>query len=217
MTRATTESPQSVPASPLAEQPLHEVVPSQQIVEFAEEPPDEDSLYEVVKGRRVEKPPMGLYECGVAAILFEYLAQFARLHQLGRVRFETLFRLGGDGMQRRPDVAFVAYARWPKDRKMPRTNAWDVVPNLVVEVVSRTNRAEAVLVKVDEYLRVGVQLVWVVYPVLGQVYVFDSPTQVRILQRQDELDGGAVLPNFRLAVATLFEDELEQAPLHADD
>ena len=36
--------------------------------------------------------------------------------------------------------------------------------------------------------------------------VYESPTQVRILTRADELYGEPVLPHFRLPLATLFED-----------
>ena len=39
-----------------------------------------------------------------------------------------------------------------------------------------------------------------------QVYIYESPTQVRILTRADELYGEPVLPHFRLPLATLFED-----------
>ena len=61
----------------------------------------------------------------------------------------------------------------------------------------------------EEYFRAGVRLVWVIYPDLNQVYVYESPSKVRILHQSDELDGGTVLPGFRLKVAALFEDELE--------
>ncbi len=40
---------------------------------------------------------------------------------------------------RRPDLAFVSFDRWPIDRPMSsRDNAWDVVPDLAVEVTSPT-------------------------------------------------------------------------------
>jgi Uma2 family endonuclease len=123
---------------------------------------------------------------------------------------ETLFRLdAARGLERRPDVAFVSYQRWPRDRKMRRANAWEVVPDLAVEVISPTNLAEAVAVKIQEYFQVGVRLVWVIYPRLCQIDVYESATQSRILKKTDELIGGEVVPGFRLPVAALFEDELE--------
>src|SRR5207249_957331 len=106
---------------------------------------------------------------------------------------------------RRPDVAFVTYERWPMNRPIPLTdNAWDVVPDLAVEVSSRHDLAEELVQKLTEYFQAGVRLVWVIYPKQRLVYVYESPTQVRGLTQSDELDGGTVLPGFRLPLANLF-------------
>ena len=83
------------------------------------------------------------------------------------------------------------------------------MPNLVVEVVSPTDRVDDVVDKVAEYFRVGVECVWVSLPAQEQVYVYESPTQVRILTRADELGGEPVLPHFRLPLTALF-DEVEE-------
>ncbi|MEJ7637382.1 MAG: hypothetical protein WKF75_05155 [Singulisphaera sp.] len=37
------------------------------------------------------------------------------------------------------------------------------------------------------------------------MYVYESPTSVRILQAGDDLDGGAILPGFRHSLAELFK------------
>ena len=54
-----------------------------------------------------------------------------------------------------------------------------------------------------------VRQVWVIYPGTSKVYVYDSPTTVRILQLGDDLDGGTLLPGFRLPLAVLFGQEDE--------
>jgi len=41
--------------------------------------------------------------------------------------------------------------------------------------------------------------------------VYASPTRVRVLERGDELDGGALLPGFRVALSTLFEEGTEES------
>ena len=87
-----------------------------------------------------------------------------------------------------------------------RDNAWDVVPDLAIEVVSPTDFAEDLLTKLDEYFRAGVSLVWVVYPSLRLIHVYESMTRIRVATATDELDGGAVLPGFRVAVAALFPE-----------
>jgi Uma2 family endonuclease len=168
----------------------------------------DEPLYEVVAGRRVEVAPMGAHENVMASSLMWFLQTFAKPHGLGRAVMETLFDLATVGRERRPDVAFVSSQRWPYNRLPPRgENSWKVVPNLAVEVVSATNTADEVLAKIHEYFQAGVELVWVIYPEPGEVYVYESPTSVQILQRADVLDGGRLLPGFKLPLAELFESQ----------
>jgi Uma2 family endonuclease len=179
--------------------------------------PANDVLYEVVNGEHVELPPMGVYESGISSDLGGFITAHARARKLGRSRIETLFRLvAAGGVERRPDVAYVSYERWAKDRRIPTANAWEVTPNLAVEVISPSNTADEIQTKLHEYFRAGVELVWVIYPREQEVYVYTAPTQVTILDRMGELDGGNVLPGFKLPVAALFEDELEPEPQEAE-
>jgi Uma2 family endonuclease len=175
---------------------------------------DDDELYEIIDGQRIGLPPMGIRAAWVASLLVQFIGPFGRAHNLGHTVGEGLFHLPlPEDRNRRPDVAFVSYERWAKGRPLPpNDNAWDVLPKLAVEVVSRTDLAEEVQEKVAEYLRAGVTLVWVVYPRLKQVYVYDSQTKIRALMRTDELDGGAVLPGFRLPLTELFLESNENGP-----
>ena len=119
-----------------------------------------------------------------------------------RSKCSSAFRTNGI-LERRPDFAFVAYDRW-RERVLQESAAWELVPNLAVEVISPSNLAEDLIEKIDEYFHVGVQLVWVIYPRLHRVYVYESPTRIQVLQEADPIDGGSVLPGFQLALAELF-------------
>ena len=171
----------------------------------------EESLYEVVDGRVVEKPTTARQMWTVAWILGHCLAP-SIAGQTGIALAEGLFTLDpARNLKRRPDLAFVSYERWPR-RKPIRDESWAVVPDLAVEVISPSNSADEVVKKVGEYVRAGVRLVWVVYPVERLVYVYRSAVDVRVLQIGDELDGGDVLPGFRRPVRDLFEEEGEAEP-----
>ena len=170
---------------------------------------DGDKLYEVVDGRVVLKKP-GAFEMEIASILGQFLGNFARSNRLGGVWIEMLFRIDlARNLQRRPDLAFVSHERWPFQRRIPQGAAWDMVPDLAVEVVSPSNPAVEVHKKIHEYFRAGVRRVWIVYPEAREVYVYESPKLIQVLQIEDELDGAPLLPGFRLALKTLFEDEPE--------
>ena len=153
---------------------------------------------------------MGAFESCLANDILLILGTYGKTKGLGRAVCEVLFLLNAiPGLKLRPDVAFVSYQRWPRQRRVPRRDAWDVVPELAVEVISPSNTAEEILVKIREYFQAGCLRVWVVYPVEKQVYVYQSPTQVRILTLKDELEGEDFLPGFRLPLADLFEEDLK--------
>jgi Uma2 family endonuclease len=168
-----------------------------------------DALYEVVNGQRVQLS-MGAYESTIASDLHGFMSPYARTKGLGRAVVEVLFLLTVVGTKRRPDVAFVSYERWPRRRRVPREEAWEVVPDLAVEVVSPSNTAEEILTKIEEYFRAGAKRVWVIYPSLQQVYVYVSPTQNHILSRSDRLDGEDILPGFELPVSLLFDEAADE-------
>lgn len=169
-----------------------------------------EGRYEVIGTLVVEKPLMGAFEATFASWLFELMAPFVRSHGLGQMVGETLFDLRPEvDRQRRPDLAFVSAERWPVDRRAPRLNAWSMVPDLAIEIVSPTNTASDLLVRAREYLQAGTRLVWVVYPLEEEVQVYDAanPSHIRRFLKHEALDGGAVLPGFRLELATLFTDD----------
>jgi Uma2 family endonuclease len=166
----------------------------------------DDSLYEIIDGQRVDLLPMSAYATWLASRLHSRLSPYAEDQGLGTTVTEMLFVLDAErDLRRRPDVAFVSTNRWPLDRVLPRTGDWVVVPNLAVEVISPNDVFQDVLAKLREYFQYGVQVVWVIAPEEQQVYVYDAPAHVRILTVQDELTGGEVVPGFRLPLSLLFQ------------
>ncbi len=167
--------------------------------------PDPHVRFEVVDGHIVEKPPMGAFEYDLAHWISFELSTFAIPLGLGRSFGEMIFDLRpAVDCQRRPDAAYISADRWPLHARAPRTAAWAIIPDLAIEVVSPTNTATEVLTKVDEYFRAGVKLVWVVYPTLSQIYAYESTTSLRVFGPGMELDGGTVIPGFRLSISGLF-------------
>jgi Uma2 family endonuclease len=169
---------------------------------------DPTEHYEVVDGQIVEEPPLGAQAVGIAALLDQTMGYHARANRLGRAVPEMLFAISEEPkLRRRPDVAFVSDERWPLNRRIPREAAWLVIPDLAVEIVSPTDWISDLMDKIEEYFAAGCRAVWVVYPDHNKVYAYDSPVSVRILQVGDELEGGAILPGYRLSLTELFEIE----------
>jgi Uma2 family endonuclease len=176
-------------------------------------PAKEEPLYEVVNGQKVELPPVSIYACWIASRIHLRLGSHAETHGLGTVVVEGLFILDRiKDLRRRPDVAFVCAEKWPLDHPIPETGDWELVPDLAVEVISPNDVFLDVLAKMRDYFRLGVKQVWIVLPVDREIYVYDSPRDLRILTADDELDGGALLPGLRLPVGSLFQRQPQTAP-----
>jgi Uma2 family endonuclease len=179
-------------------------------------PRDEASFYEFVDGRWIEKPQMSYLAGIVATELVGDLSDHIRQQtpRPGLLAVEVLFRIPltkDSSRKRRPDIAFVSSGRWPIEHpRSPDEDAWDVVPDLAVEVVSPSDIAQNLLGKVKEYFQAGVRLVWVVYPIQRCIHVYEAWNRIRVITETDELDGGEVLPGFRRSLDRLFGPVAEE-------
>jgi Uma2 family endonuclease len=175
-------------------------------------------LYEVVNGQVVESE-MSAKAIKAASELEYRLNVAGRSNNHGEAYGELLIAMP-DRFEhnRRPDVCYISYAKWPKGEDFPNDNALDVVPDLCVEVVSprfgsrlaakpqiaSNSDVESLLEKVEEYFEAGVTAVWVVYPNRQTVDCYASPTTITRLRRGDTLTGDPVIPGFAMPLAELF-------------
>jgi Uma2 family endonuclease len=165
--------------------------------------------FEVVDGRVVGTPEMSAYSNKVAKRLDRAVELHLGQNDVGETDIEALFHIPqpeDKGRNRRPDWAFTSYDRWPKDKPWSfRGNARDVVPDIAAEIVSPTDPADDLIAKVREYLRGGVRLVWVVYPLAREVHAYrPGSATVQVHVADADLDAPDVLPGFRTPVGPLF-------------
>ena len=102
-----------------------------------------------------------------------------------------------------PDAAFVRQERVEAVRE--ESGYFSGAPDFVAEVISSTDRYTEVEEKVVEWLAAGVLMVIVVNPRNKTVQVYRSMTDVVTLGEDDTLDGGDVVPGWRLPVVDIFE------------
>jgi Uma2 family endonuclease len=168
----------------------------------------DEALYELVDGKRVEMPAMSILATMVASELVTELNAFAKPKRLGKAFGELLIRLPlaeDQSRDRRPDVSFFIYSHLPDEFIQDLSdNAWEMIPDLAIEVTSPTDRAESQREKVLEFFKAGVRCVWVVYPVLQTIDVYESLTSVRVYGPDDTLVGDPILPGFQLRMTDLF-------------
>ena len=165
-------------------------------------------LFELVNGELVERNMSWEAErigMNVAGSLWHH----CRKNDCGEVNgsnagyqcFEEIYPDDPDRL-RKPDVSYISLDRLPN---VPVVRGYcTVVPDLAVEVVSPNDLSEEVEEKVDEYLRAGVRLVWVVHPHTKTIRVHRANGTLQDLRLTDELSGEDVIPGFRCPVSEVF-------------
>jgi Uma2 family endonuclease len=147
---------------------------------------------------------MGYFESALALILSYYLLDYLKEHNLGVVSgADGPLRLAA-GLVRLPDLCFISWDRFP-NREMPTEPVPSVGPDLAVEILSKSNTEEEMERKRREYFEAGAQLTWIVDPKTRTVRVYTSPTEFRLLNEEETLEGEPVLPGFRLSIREWFE------------
>lgn len=133
------------------------------------------------------------------------VGQYVRENDLGYVfGAETYIVLNRDPLvQRAADVAFVAKGRVKSVREL--FGKIPFAPDLVVEVISENDKAEAVKEKINHYMKYGVRLLWVLYPKERQIEVHRPGQPILTLDINDTLDGGDVLSGFSVPVKQIFK------------
>ena len=171
--------------------------------------PDDGYRYEIWHGELVRMAPAGGRHGECEANLVAALRQHAR--GLGRVYTgDTGFLLREDPDELvSPDVAFVRHDRLPPSAE--RISYLRVVPDLVVEIRSPSDTDADVRAKLSLYLEVGVALVWIVDPQKQTVEEVRasasglSDSRLMHASAGDVLEGGELLPGFRVSLADIFE------------
>lgn len=105
---------------------------------------------------------------------------------------------------RGPDVAFICRDRLPNGKLPPGT--LEISPDLVIEVVSPSDRWSDIFEKIGEYLAAGVREVWVIDPEKRSLSIHQQDAPNFRLTESDTLTQRDVLPGFSCSVAELFAD-----------
>jgi Uma2 family endonuclease len=159
---------------------------------------------ELIDGVLVEKT-VGYIESLLAMALGAYLREFVLPRKLGIVLGE-----GGTlrillGQVRAPDVCFISRDRLPGG-KLPKAPIPGLVPDLASEILSASNTPGEMERKLRDYFSAGVRLVWYIDPPTRTAVAYTAPDQGIELTEADSLDGGEVLPGFKLALSKLFAE-----------
>lgn len=170
-----------------------------------------EGLFELVDGTLVEKP-MGRPESILAAELVRLLGNYVTEHSLGFCTTTDDLIEVLPNLVLGPDASFTTWLRTPDGTVDFHNQISKIVPDLTVEVLSPSNTRAEMTRKLGEYFRGGVRLVWIIDPRKRTAEIYVSPTEKTTIAESGVLDGGDVLPGFRLPLAKLFLQAPKKPP-----
>jgi Uma2 family endonuclease len=160
-------------------------------------------ICELIDGVLVEKP-MGAVESVLGVHIARLIGNHVEAADLGVILGEAGYIRLGENHVRAPDVTFVPWSEFPNG-EVPEDEAfWTVAPGLIVEVLSPGNTKAEIDRKLDEFFTAGCKLAWVIDPRKKTARVYTSAKKFKEYGKTDTLDGGKVLPGFKLKLADLF-------------
>lgn len=166
---------------------------------YVEKPENRDRLFELINGEIVEKMA-SFTPSRIAARISHKISSYLDQNDIGYVT-------GADGSyilspehEFMPDVGYISKERLPQEPEREVQGA----PDLAVEVKSPTDSKRGLRQKAEDYLRFGTKLVWLVFPEEKRIEVYEPDQDVLEFGIDDTLDGGDVLPDFKLAVRDIF-------------
>jgi Uma2 family endonuclease len=165
-------------------------------------PENQDRRFDLVNAEIVEKFPTQLHGLVVGNVCSQ-VGMYLRRNRIGRVYIKARYRMPDDEHNARiPDLSYVS----DLSREVVENGSAPYMPDLAVEVKSPDDTYDQMREKADYYLKNGSKLVWLIYPEKRLVEVRSAKTGTDILTIDDTLDGGDVLPGFKLPVKAIFSD-----------
>ncbi len=159
---------------------------------------------ELIRGELHETMSVGGRHGEIAAMLISELVAHVRPRRLGRVAGTDagiLLERDPDTV-REPDIAFISAERLPLDVTV--SVYYDVVPDLVVEIISPNDGQRAAHDRARMWLSYGVGVVWLIDPEARTVAVHRPGSPGVTLSESDTLEGGPALPGFTCSVRNIF-------------
>ena len=152
--------------------------------------------YELSNGELIVTPSSSGFHNKIRDRLTVRFYAFPHLEKFGDVFSETDVKLVGE-VVRRPDVAFICKERLEgvdlDQSPLP------VAPDLAIEIVSKNDRADDLMLKVSQYLEAGAKAVWLMYPNTQLAYRYipgKLQPEVRSASADDKFEEAELLPGF---------------------
>jgi Uma2 family endonuclease len=165
--------------------------------------------YELLNGRIVMTPPAGWPHGSVEGTLVRELGAFVHRHGLGRLFGSSQGFVLPGGHVVEPDVSFVSTERWNAAPPPVAGKFLEVVPDLVIEILSPSTSSRDRGEKLMLYAQAGVREYWIVNYNLRRVSVWQQSGEglsgPATVEGDEEMVRSQVVAGFELSPADIFE------------
>lgn len=108
---------------------------------------------------------------------------------------------------RAPDAAWVRRSSLKKLTASQKERFLPVIPELVIEIASPSDRQSELQTKMEEYIANGVKLGWLILPEELTVIVYQPDKEAELLNGIDSISGAPVLPGFTLDLRPVWKPD----------
>jgi Uma2 family endonuclease len=168
-----------------------------------------EAPFELIDGERIAWMPGVARHTETIEAVKDAIKDYLREHPIGSVFTEATYvvEYTKDWVKGSltPDLLFFAadrLAQYKEENPDWGDKPYVLVPDIAIEVVSPNDVYSVINRKVMAYLRDGVKQVWVIDPQAENALVHTEDKTV-ILNKDDSISGGDVLPDFELSLKVL--------------
>jgi len=157
------------------------------------------------QGNLVIMPPTGAETGARNAELNRHFGNWAATDGRGRVFDSSTGFLLPNGAMRSPDLAWVLRARLAELSAQQKRQFLPLAPDVIIELASPSDTAEALHAKLQEWCDNGVRLGWLILPEERQVWRYAPQAEPVCLQAPSELRDADLLPGLALPLGSIWE------------
>jgi len=158
-----------------------------------------DKRFEFVNGKIIEKPAMKQEELFIVTFLLDlFLTTKNSKQKIGRLVPELDSHI--DKKRKRiPDISYYTNQQIKEMRKGEK-----FATPFAIEIISPNDKIKDIEDKIVDYFNAKTTLVWYISPESEQIYVYHSPTDVKVLKGKDICSAAPLFPDLSFKVEEMF-------------
>ena len=158
--------------------------------------------YEFANKKVIRKEMIKNLELLIILLLNKYFKLTESYKKEGSLISEVGMKLQNENF-RIPDLAY-----FTADQCVAAAKGEYPIPQLAIEFLSKSESAEDIADKINDYFESGVKMVWYIYPKTEMIYVYTSPKNIKVCQGDDICSASPVIPDFQFPTKEIFKKEL---------